>query len=126
MEKGKSSFDADTYERWRTIRLAIIFAFVIAVIAVSLVLSYNSSFYYTGSMMFPYMISSGGVYIWNIVGVLFSILFIIWVISWFLHPYSWYSYSFRNYRAERILKERYARGEISYKAYKDMLDKIRK
>ncbi len=126
MNRDRHVVDIDSYERWRTIRLAIILAFVIAVIAVAIVLSYNSNFYYTGGMMSPYIINVGGAYVWNIVGVLFGVLFIIWVISWFLHPYSGYGYSFRSYRAERILRERYARGEISYKTYRDMLNKLRK
>lgn len=118
MNRYRLKDDIDSYEKWRAIRLAIIFGFVLAVIAIFS--NNNSNYGYISGMAPLYTINIGWIYVWNIVGILFGVLLIMWIISWFLRPHG------RDYHAERVLKERYAMGEISYRTYVDMLNKLRK
>ncbi len=61
------------------------------------------------------------------VGALFSLFFFFWVFSWFFRPWGWgwgYRRRYRWWRyddAERILRERYARGEITKEQFEQMM-----
>jgi putative membrane protein len=87
---------------------------LIAVIAVSIVLSL-----YFGSRpqgaFFPFSFG------W--LGAIFLIFIVFWVAKWFFWPWrrGYYSYVHQHRTAESILKERYAKGEITKEQFEQMM-----
>ncbi len=114
--------DIEAYEKWRTVRLAVIFIFVVAIVAVNFA---YSSYYSYASGTSVYSQVSAGIFsvVWGIVGFLLLLLFVIGAVYWF--RYGWRGHFFNSRWAEMILMKRYVRGEISYKQYKEMLKRIR-
>lgn len=59
-------------------------------------------------------------------GGIFVIFLVFWIARWFLWPWrrgGWYEYEHRS--AESILKERYARGEITKGQFEEMMRDLR-
>jgi putative membrane protein len=114
----------------RTNRLAQIVGLgiigLIVLLGVSIALSYLSprpvteTFYY--NPFFPFRLG------W--VGGIILILIVFWVARWFLWPWrrreDYYSPRYRDGDAEVILKERYAKGEITKEQFEQMLSDLRK
>jgi putative membrane protein len=60
-------------------------------------------------------------------GGIFLLLIIFWIARWFFWPWrgrGWYRYEHRS--AESILKERYARGEVTKEQFDQMMHDLRK
>jgi putative membrane protein len=85
---------------------------LIAVIGVSIVLS----FYFASRPLGAFFPFSFG---W--LGAIFLIFIIFWVTKWFFWPWGGGYYSNQHRNAESILKERYAKGEITREQYQQMM-----
>ncbi len=101
--------------KWLWIGLAIMFILIGASVFVSVVFFNGSS-----------AIASGG-FPWGIVGNLFGVFIFLWIISWFFFPWRrryWGWGSNRGWRDEdralQLLRERYARGEITKEQFDQM------
>lgn len=59
-------------------------------------------------------------------GGIFLVLLVFWIAKWFFWPWGrgWYGYEHRS--AEQILRERYARGDISKEQFQQMMSDLRK
>jgi putative membrane protein len=91
---------------------------LIAVIGISIVLSLYfapqplETFYYP---FFPFQFG------W--LGAIFLIFIVFWIARWFFWPWrggGYYSYRYQSRNAESILKERYAKGEITKEQFEQM------
>lgn len=63
-------------------------------------------------------------WIWGLVGLFFLLLLLSWILR-LIFGGPWRHGPWQEARAERILKRRYARGEISREQYKRMMKDIR-
>lgn len=104
------------YEKWRTIRLGLILLFVFAVIAFSIMFPHYYISYPAMPVMQPLLFG----FIWLILIIVIMFMFA-WVVSAIFR-----SGPLGKSEAERILRKRYARGEITYKQYREMINKLRK
>ena len=100
---------------------------LIVLVGLSITLSYltsrpdTESFYY--DPFFPFRFG------W--VGGILLILIVFWVAKWFLWPWrrregEYYSQSYPHGDAELILKDRYAKGEITKEQFEQMMSDLRK
>ncbi len=117
-----SSKIIDRIEFWRSIRLLIVFGFVIVLVFIG---TYYSGHLNSVNMPFYYPQFYFYNMIWGFIGFVIFVLLIFWLFS-----RSWrYSYSnipsnknsYHDYRAVRYLQRRYARGEITKKEYDQII-----
>jgi putative membrane protein len=87
---------------------------LIVVIGVSIVLSLNFAPRPPGPFFFPFQFG------W--LGAIFLIFILFWVAKWLIWPWrgGYYSYRYEHRNAESILKERYAKGEITKEQFEQM------
>lgn len=59
-------------------------------------------------------------------GGIFLIFIVFWVARWLLWPWrgGYYSYRYQNRNAESIIKERYAKGEITREQFEQMMSDV--
>lgn len=94
---------------------------LIAVIGVSIVVS---SFYFAprplGAFFYPFFFP----FHFGWLGGIFLIFMIFWIVGWFFWPWRrgyYSSYRSQHGNAESILKERYAKGEITKEQFEQMM-----
>ena len=59
-------------------------------------------------------------------GGIFAIFLVFWIARWFFWPWRWRGgYRYEHRSAESILKERYARGEITKGQFEEMMRDLR-
>jgi putative membrane protein len=93
---------------------------LIAVIGVSIVLSFYFATQPLGAFYYPFFFPFQ--FGW-LVGI-FLIFIVFWVARWFFWPWrggGYYSYRSEHGNAESILKERYAKGEITREQFEQMM-----
>jgi putative membrane protein len=89
---------------------------LIVVIGISIALSFYFALRPAGPFFFPFQFG------W--LGVIFLIFILFWVARWFFWPWrggGYYSYRYQSRNAESILKERYAKGEITREQFEQMM-----
>jgi putative membrane protein len=88
---------------------------LIAVIAISVALSVFYSAPGGRGFFFPFPFG------W--IGGIFLIFLVFWIAKWFLWPWrgDYYHYRYEHRNAESILKERYAKGEITREQFEQMM-----
>lgn len=59
-------------------------------------------------------------------GGIFLVLIIFWIARWVFWPWGRGWYRYEHMSAESILRERYARGEITHEQYQQMMQDLRK
>jgi putative membrane protein len=91
---------------------------LIAVIGVSIALSFYFVPRPPGYSYYPFFPFNFG---W--LGAIFLIFIVFWVAKWFLWPWrgGYYSYRQQYGNAESILRERYAKGEITKEQFEQMM-----
>jgi len=116
--KGKYNDDYDyrdgAYGLWFVFR--IIFAIIVFSIVFGIVFGLVASFI-NGGVFSVFAFPS---WIWNLIGL----LFFLWLLSW-IFRWPWRHRYFGEEHAIRILRRRYARGEISEAQYKRMMKTLR-
>lgn len=98
------------YEVFWLLRPILKIIFVIAVLLIVLGIVFNGVF----GMMRPMFFFSN--WVWNIIGIFFLIWFISWIFNW-----PWRNKYWHEGYETRILRRRYARGEISEAQFKRMM-----
>jgi putative membrane protein len=89
---------------------------LIVVIGISIALSFYFAPRPPGPFFFPFQFG------W--LGVIFLIFILFWVAKWLILPWrggGYYSYRYEHRNAESILKERYAKGEITREQFEQMM-----
>lgn len=102
----------------------LVFIFIIAAIFSSIFAIISIPFNNYNYFMNPF---------WHVIGIIIAVFFIILIFKWLfrIRIYTgFYRYnnvnSWRSYKAEEILRRRYARGEITKKQFEEMLNELRK
>jgi uncharacterized membrane protein len=101
------------YEGFWLLRAFLRVIFVIAVLEIVLGIFSNGMF----GMMRPMFFFSN--WVWDIIGIFFLLWFISWIATWPWHNKYWHEE-----REIRILRRRYARGEISEAQFKRMMKNL--
>jgi len=91
---------------------------LIAVMGISIALSFYFAPRPAGPFYYPFFPFHFG---W--LGGIFLIFLLFWIARWFFWPWrgGYYSYRFQHRNAESILKERYAKGEITREQFEQMM-----
>jgi hypothetical protein len=98
----------DRFITWAVFR--VIFSVVIVVIVINIVFNFA---FERASMFYPD-------WLWS----LFGLLVFVWFMSWIFRPWRYYGYFGRDHEM-RILRRRYARGEITEAQLKRMMKTLK-
>jgi putative membrane protein len=92
---------------------------LIAVIGISIALSFYFVPRPPGYSYYPFFFPFN----FGWLGAIFLIFIVFWIARWFFWPWrgGYYSYRYQSRNAESILKERYAKGEITKEQFEQMM-----